>query len=347
MRGGTSSGAGPRPPDPLRGIYFCWRRKASPSCRRPAEQSRLGRQASIRWNLPFSRRARSSAAVSATAAARAAGSDAATGGTRAADAVGHHRPADPVHARIAVRHATRVEFVAGAAPADGTGQHFIEEIQHVVAGTPNRCPAPAWCRRSKTWRETAYALSMAHPFGGPPLPARRTICLLCEGRSIECQMDAPSAPLLTFSGPALVSQVDSTRSMKTSPTTPGSTPSGGCSGQTYSNAVDAERKTTDLSMYEDGPLRAATDPQSAADLDGRQIDNGDDLIRSGFRFRNAKAGGSCGCGADFSLPAPPSSRPTNDCAMHRPHNIDSSNRSLGRPLRGADPFAPPVFLPRI
>ncbi|NCA81393.1 MAG: iron-sulfur cluster assembly accessory protein [Opitutae bacterium] len=74
---------------------------------------------------------------------------------------------------------------------------------------------------------------------------------------------------------------------------------GGCSGQTYSAAVDTEGDPADLPLYESGPLRIVTDPKSAAYLDGLHIDYSDDLIRSGFRFSNSKAGGSCGCGASF------------------------------------------------
>ena len=74
---------------------------------------------------------------------------------------------------------------------------------------------------------------------------------------------------------------------------------GGCSGQTYSAAVDTEADASDLTLYESGPLRIVTDPKSTIYLDGLQIDYSDDLIRSGFRFSNPKAGGSCGCGASF------------------------------------------------
>ena len=74
---------------------------------------------------------------------------------------------------------------------------------------------------------------------------------------------------------------------------------GGCSGHTYSATVDAQTDPADLLLHESGGLRIVTDPQSAAYLDGLQIDYSDDLIESGFRFRNSKAGGSCGCGASF------------------------------------------------
>ena len=74
---------------------------------------------------------------------------------------------------------------------------------------------------------------------------------------------------------------------------------GGCSGQTYSAAVDDELFITDLVLYESGPLRVVADPESATYLDGLQIDYSDDLIRSGFRFSNPNASGGCGCGASF------------------------------------------------
>ena len=74
---------------------------------------------------------------------------------------------------------------------------------------------------------------------------------------------------------------------------------GGCSGHTYSAVVDDRADPADLTLYESGKLRIATDPRSAGYLDGLQIDYSDDLIQSGFRFRNSKAGGSCGCGASF------------------------------------------------
>ena len=74
---------------------------------------------------------------------------------------------------------------------------------------------------------------------------------------------------------------------------------GGCSGHTYSAAVDDQADSSDLTLHESGTLRIVADPQSAAYLDGLRIDYSDDLIRSGFRFSNSKAGGSCGCGASF------------------------------------------------
>jgi iron-sulfur cluster assembly accessory protein len=74
---------------------------------------------------------------------------------------------------------------------------------------------------------------------------------------------------------------------------------GGCSGQTYSAALDDELFISDLILYEEGRVRIVTDPASAEYLEGLEIDYSDDLIRSGFRFTNPNASGSCGCGASF------------------------------------------------
>ena len=63
--------------------------------------------------------------------------------------------------------------------------------------------------------------------------------------------------------------------------------------------MDTKGDPADLTLHVSGPLRIVTDPKSANVLDGLRIDHSDDLIRSGFRFSNAKAGGSCGCGASF------------------------------------------------
>jgi len=74
---------------------------------------------------------------------------------------------------------------------------------------------------------------------------------------------------------------------------------GGCSGLTYAAFIDDEMEPDDLLLREEGGLRIVTDPESAPFLDGLKVDYSDDLIRSGFRFTNPNAGGSCGCGASF------------------------------------------------
>lgn len=74
---------------------------------------------------------------------------------------------------------------------------------------------------------------------------------------------------------------------------------GGCSGRTYAAGIDTQRSDNDVSLYESGALHVVTDTESADFLDGLEIDYSDDLVRSGFRFTNPKACGSCGCGSSF------------------------------------------------
>ena len=74
---------------------------------------------------------------------------------------------------------------------------------------------------------------------------------------------------------------------------------GGCSGRTYAAAVDTALDEADVILYESGNLQIVSDPESADYLGGIEIDYSDDLIRSGFRFKNPNVCGSCGCGASF------------------------------------------------
>ncbi len=75
---------------------------------------------------------------------------------------------------------------------------------------------------------------------------------------------------------------------------------GGCAGMTYTAAIDSDMANEDVVVFERGPLRIVTDQGSALFLEGLGIDYSDDLIRSGFRFTNPHAKGSCGCGASFA-----------------------------------------------
>jgi iron-sulfur cluster assembly protein len=74
---------------------------------------------------------------------------------------------------------------------------------------------------------------------------------------------------------------------------------GGCSGMTYSASIDTELDTDDVVLFEQESVRIVTNGESVALLGGVTIDYSDDLIRSGFRFKNPNACGSCGCGASF------------------------------------------------
>lgn len=75
---------------------------------------------------------------------------------------------------------------------------------------------------------------------------------------------------------------------------------GGCSGMTYSAALDTVVKDTDETMFQDADIRIVADSGSAMFLDGLKIDYSDDLIKSGFRFLSPNSVKSCGCGASFS-----------------------------------------------
>lgn len=76
---------------------------------------------------------------------------------------------------------------------------------------------------------------------------------------------------------------------------------GGCSGMTYSAAIDNTLSDADQVMFEETDLRVIADTGSAMFLDGLQIDYSDDLISSGFRFKNPKAVKACGCGSSFKV----------------------------------------------
>lgn len=77
--------------------------------------------------------------------------------------------------------------------------------------------------------------------------------------------------------------------------------SGGCSGMTYSACIDNTLSDADKVLFEDAELRVVADERSAGYLDGLQIDYSDDLISSGFRFKNPKAVKACGCGSSFAV----------------------------------------------
>ncbi len=75
---------------------------------------------------------------------------------------------------------------------------------------------------------------------------------------------------------------------------------GGCSGMTYSAALDTEMRASDEVLYEDGDVRIVSDSGSAMFLDGLRVDYSSDLIKAGFRFLSPSGLKSCGCGASFS-----------------------------------------------
>lgn len=76
---------------------------------------------------------------------------------------------------------------------------------------------------------------------------------------------------------------------------------GGCSGLTYSAGIDSALGERDQLVYDADGVRIVSDPRSAMYLDGLEIDFSDDLIQSGFRFKNPNAARTCGCGASFEV----------------------------------------------
>lgn len=76
---------------------------------------------------------------------------------------------------------------------------------------------------------------------------------------------------------------------------------GGCSGMTYSACIDNTLSDADQVLFEDQALRVIADANSAMFLAGLEIDYSDDLIASGFRFKNPKAVKACGCGSSFAV----------------------------------------------
>lgn len=76
---------------------------------------------------------------------------------------------------------------------------------------------------------------------------------------------------------------------------------GGCSGMTYTAAIDNTLKEGDEVIVERDGLRIIADAGSILFLDGLRIDFSDDLVQAGFRFTNPNASKSCGCGSSFSV----------------------------------------------
>jgi iron-sulfur cluster assembly protein len=74
---------------------------------------------------------------------------------------------------------------------------------------------------------------------------------------------------------------------------------GGCSGMTYSAALDDQMKDSDEVLFDDADVKIVAEGGTTFFLEGLNIDYSDDLIRSGFRFINKNASGSCGCGSSF------------------------------------------------
>ena len=75
---------------------------------------------------------------------------------------------------------------------------------------------------------------------------------------------------------------------------------GGCSGFTYTlDLVEEEPGANDETMVHQG-IRIIVDTKSLLYLSGTEIDYKDEMMGSGFVFKNPNATSSCGCGSSFT-----------------------------------------------
>jgi iron-sulfur cluster assembly protein len=74
---------------------------------------------------------------------------------------------------------------------------------------------------------------------------------------------------------------------------------GGCSGFQYSLNIEEESRQGDFILEEKG-VRLFVDMFSAQYLNGVEIDYVQNVMGSGFTFKNPNSTGSCGCGSSFT-----------------------------------------------
>lgn len=75
---------------------------------------------------------------------------------------------------------------------------------------------------------------------------------------------------------------------------------GGCSGFTYTlDLVEEEPGENDEALEHRG-IRILVDAKSLLYLSGTEIDFKDEMMGSGFVFKNPNATSSCGCGSSFT-----------------------------------------------
>ncbi|HKY33867.1 MAG TPA: iron-sulfur cluster assembly accessory protein [Candidatus Polarisedimenticolia bacterium] len=74
----------------------------------------------------------------------------------------------------------------------------------------------------------------------------------------------------------------------------------GCSGLEYVMDFDRQTGPGDQVQTFDG-LRVVVDQDSLAYLSGIQLDWGEGLLGTGFKFSNPNASKTCGCGKSFSV----------------------------------------------
>ena len=74
---------------------------------------------------------------------------------------------------------------------------------------------------------------------------------------------------------------------------------GGCSGFQYSLNIEEESRQGDF-ILDDKGVRLFVDMFSAQYLNGVEIDYVQNVMGSGFTFKNPNSTGSCGCGSSFT-----------------------------------------------
>lgn len=76
---------------------------------------------------------------------------------------------------------------------------------------------------------------------------------------------------------------------------------GGCSGFSYTMALEPEPRDTDLIIDADG-FTVWVDPRSVDIIRGATVDfDRKNLLGGGFKFSNPNASRTCGCGNSFDL----------------------------------------------
>jgi len=75
---------------------------------------------------------------------------------------------------------------------------------------------------------------------------------------------------------------------------------GGCAGYSYKMDVEEKPQSQDqvLNFY---GVSVFIDPKTALFIKGTEIDYVEELMQSGFRFKNPNSTGSCSCGESFSV----------------------------------------------
>ena len=74
---------------------------------------------------------------------------------------------------------------------------------------------------------------------------------------------------------------------------------GGCSGMSYSMSIEDKHEEEDT-VFEFENLKVCVDKKSAFILTETIVDYVETLSSSGFKFNNARATNTCGCGESFS-----------------------------------------------